>query len=221
MAIDPAEFPDVSAAVRGDGRATKEIDEQIDAARAGNDFATIDEILAPVVGAATAGDEASLTFLLRCIDRHRLAQPPIRQILVDEGDVEDAAQTTLLAVSRAITSFEGRARFTTWLYRIAEREALQVIRKRKRVTDPEGQDLSGLGAQVRRISSVVAGADAIRQALDSLDDKFREPVIMCDVEGLEYSVIAEQLGLPLNTVKTRIRRGRQQVADIIMAQLEP
>ena len=220
MPIDPAAIAEANAAVQGDGGAVAAIDEQIDSARVGNDFAAIDQILAPIVAAATEGDEDALSFLLRCIDRHRLTQPPIRQLLVDEGDVEDAAQTTLLAVSRAITSFEGRARFTTWLYRIAEREALQVIRKRKRVTEPEGEDFSGLAEQVRRLSSVVAGADAIRQALDSLDDKFREPVVRRDVEGLEYAAIAEQLDLPINTVKTRIRRGRQQVADIILAQLE-
>jgi RNA polymerase sigma-70 factor (ECF subfamily) len=196
------------------------VDEAVASARAAGDYAAVDEALAPVVTRAAAGDRVALEFLLRCIDQHRLTQAPIRKLLVDEGDVEDAAQTTLLAVTRAIGSFEGRARFTTWLYRIAEREALQVLRRRKRVTAPEGEDLSALTAEVRRLSSVVVGADAIRKALEELDPRFREPVVLRDIEGLEYTAIAERLDIPLNTVKTRILRGRQMMADRIMAQVQ-
>lgn len=63
------------------------------------------------------------------------------------------------------------------------------------------------------MSSVVVSRAMIRQALEELDPKFREPVVLCDVEGLEYAAIADRLGVPLNTVKTRIMRGRQYVAD--------
>ncbi|MEZ5250191.1 MAG: RNA polymerase sigma factor [Ilumatobacteraceae bacterium] len=108
-------------------------------------------------------------------------------MLIDEGDVEGALQNTLVAVTRGIGSFEGKSRFTTWLYRIAEREALQVLRKNKRVTTPDGADFSGLAEEVRRMSSIVASRAMITQALDELDPKFREPVMMCDVEGLDYA----------------------------------
>jgi RNA polymerase sigma-70 factor (ECF subfamily) len=195
------------------------LDQALADARAANDFATIDELLAPVVADAAAGDQASVDLLLRCISKHRLVAAPIRKLLIDEGDVEDATQQTLMAVNRAIGGFEARSRFTTWLYRIAEREALQVLRRNQRVSAPEGDDLGGLAAEVRRMSSVVASAAMLRQVLESLPPRLRDPVVLCDVDGLDYATIAERLDLPLGTVKTNIRRGRQAVADAVMAQL--
>lgn len=201
-----------------DSSGTQQTDRAVGDARTRNDFAAIDAALEGLVDAAAAGDLAARDELLRLIDRHRLALGAIRKMLIDEGDVEDAMQSTLLAVSRGITSFERRSRFTTWLYRIAEREALQVLRRNKRVTRPEGEDLSALTDEVRRMSSVIASRAMIRQALEELDEKFREPVVMCDVQGLDYATIAEHLGIPLNTVRTRISRGRQYIADRVQEQ---
>lgn len=211
MPIEPTEPS--GAALPGDASAVEALDTEIVAARDAGDYGRVDAALAPVVSAASGGDQAGLDLLLRCISMHRLAQPPVRKLLIDERDVDDAIQTTLIQVSKAIGTFEGRSRFTTWLYRIAEREALQVLRRNKNVAEPSDDDLTGLASEVRRMSSVVVTRAMIRQALDELDPKFREPVVLCDVEGLEYATIADRLGVPLNTVKTRIMRGRQYVAD--------
>ena len=120
------------------------IDEQVADARALGDYRRIDELLAPVVAKARAGDAGGVDELLRIIDRHRMVVAPIRKLLIDEDDVEDAAQNTLMAVARAIGAFEGRSRFTTWLYTVAEREALQVLRRNQRVVRPGGEDFSGI-----------------------------------------------------------------------------
>lgn len=201
-----------------DARTRTQVDGEVAAARARNDFPAIDTALADIVDAAAQGDRDALEFLLQMIDRHRLALAAVRKMLIDEGDVQDAMQATLMAVSRAIGSFERRSRFTTWLYRVAEREALQTLRRNKRVTRPEGEDLAGLTEQVRHMSSIVASRAMIRQALDELDPKFREPVMLCDVDGLDYATIAATLDIPLNTVRTRISRGRQYIADRIQEQ---
>lgn len=213
MPIDPSENPTAASALRGDPAAIEALDTEIAAGRDSGDYSRVDAALMPIVTAAAAGDAHALDLLLRCVSVHRLAQAPVRKLLIDERDVDDAVQTTLIQVSKAIGSFEGRSRFTTWLYRIAEREALQVLRRNKNVASPTDDDLSGLADEVRRMSSVVVSRAMIRQALDELDPKFRDPVVLCDVEGLDYAAIAERLGIPLNTVKTRIMRGRQYVAD--------
>lgn len=213
MPIDPIADQTQAAAVRGDPAAIEALDTEIAAGRDSGDYARVDAALMPIVTAAADGDAQALDLLLRCINVHRLAQAPVRKLLIDERDVDDAVQTTLIQVSKAIGSFEGRSRFTTWLYRIAEREALQVLRRNKNVAAPTDDDLSGLADEVRRMSSVVVSRAMIRQALSELDPKFRDPVVLCDVEGLEYAAIAERLRIPLNTVKTRIMRGRQYVAD--------
>jgi RNA polymerase sigma-70 factor (ECF subfamily) len=219
MPIDANHYPTAAGAVRGDANAVALVDKQLAEARGSNDFAAIEDLLAPIVDAAAANDKAAVDLLIRCIDRHQLARGPIRRLLIDEGDVDDAMQNTLLAVHRSISGFERRARFTTWLYRIAEREALQVLRRNKRVAVPDDSDLGNLAAEIRRMSSVVASQALIRQILEEMDPKFREPVILRDIDGLEYATIAEQLGIPINTVKTRISRGRQYVADRVLEQM--
>jgi len=195
-----------------------QVHQAVAAARARNDYAAIDVALADVVAAAADGDSGELAFLLEVIDHHRLAVGAVRKMLIDEGDVHDALQQTLMAVNRAIGSFERRSRFTTWLYRVAEREALQVLRRNKRVATPDGADLTNLAEEVRNMSSIVASRAMIQQALEELDDKFREPVMLCDVQGLDYATIAEMLDIPLNTVRTRISRGRQYIADRVQEQ---
>ena len=122
-----------------DSSGTQQTDRAVGDARTRNDFAAIDAALEGLVDAAAAGDLAARDELLRLIDRHRLALGAIRKMLIDEGDVEDAMQSTLLAVSRGITSFEPRSRFTTWRYRIAEREPRQVLPRHKRVPLPGGE----------------------------------------------------------------------------------
>jgi RNA polymerase sigma-70 factor (ECF subfamily) len=219
MTIDAHQYPTAASAVEGDANAVALIDQQLAGARGSNDFGAIDAVLSPIVDAAATNDRAAVDFLIRCIDRHQLARGPIRRLLIDEGDVDDATQNTLVAVHRSISGFERRARFTTWLYRIAEREALQVLRRNKRVAVPDDSDLSNLAAEVRRMSSVVASQAMIRQILEEMDPRFREPVMLRDIDGLEYATIAEQLGIPINTVKTRISRGRQYVADRVLAQV--
>ena len=68
------------------------------------------------------------------------------------------------------------------------------------------------------MGSIVASRAVIGRALDGLARKCREPVMMCDVDGMYYAAIAEALGVPLNTVRTRISRGRQYIADRVQEQ---
>ncbi len=201
-------------------RGDRNLDVEVGRARADGDFARIDELIVPLAERAAGGDRVALDRLLEMVLKHRLAEGAIRKLLIDEDDVNDAVQATLVSVNRAIAGFEGRARFTTWLYRVAEREALQVIRRNKRVPAPDGEDLSSLAEEVRRMSSIIASHEALRNALDRLDPKLREPVILRDVEGMDYAAIADRLDVPLNTIRTRIRRGRQLVAEMIMAAME-
>lgn len=145
--------------------------------------------------------------MLRLIHRHRLAHAAVRKLLIDEHDADDAVQTTLMAVARSIGTFERRSRFTTWLYRIAEREALQVLRRNQRAARP-ADGMEELTEEVARMSSMIVDRAMVAEIVADLDEKFRAPLLMCDVEGLEYAEIAERLDVPLNTVRTRIRRAR-------------
>ena len=193
-----------------------ELDTRLAAARARSDWAEVDQLLAPLVASAAGGNAAALDTLLRLVHRHRLAHAAVRKLLIDEHDADDAVQTTLIAVARSITTFERRSRFTTWLYRIAEREALQVLRRNQRAARPD-DGLEALTEEVARMSSMIVDRAMVAEIVAGLDERFRAPLLMCDVEGLEYADIAERLDIPLNTVRSRIRRARHAVATKVMA----
>ncbi len=171
-----------------------------------------------LVAAAQAGDQRALDALLR---RHydRL-HAVCRRIAGATRDADDATQEAMIGIVRGLPRFDRRARFSTWAYRIATNAALDELRRRKRrptlhtVTDDsrlaEPVDPAAdahVGAVVERMS--------IDAALDSLPEDFRAAVVLRDVADLDYAEIAEALDVPVGTVKSRIARGRRQLADAL------
>lgn len=135
-------------------------------------------------------------------------------------DAEDALQAALLNAWRNLDRFQGHARFSTWLYRIASNEALAIIRKRKPgtqltdFTDPLQQPVltADSGPQ---FDERVALRDAMREALSQLSDKLREAVVLRDISQFSHAEIAEHQGIGVATVKSRIHRGRQELAALL------
>ncbi len=174
-----------------------------------------DQRVAILDGLAVHGARGALPateVLLELVHRHRIAHPAITTLLVDPADIEDAAQLTLIAVLEKIAQFEGRSRFQTWVRAIARNEALQVLRRKQRKTEPSGDDVPEDWAFARRLSSVVADEVAVRQALDRVPEPYREALVLREFEQLGYDEIAERLGVPVGTVRSRIARARDLLA---------
>ncbi len=162
---------------------------------------------------ARDGDERAMTELLALIEPD--VQQRCLRILPHPLDAEEAAQDALLAVVRRIGSFEGRSKFSTWLYMVSSNAALDTYRKlKRRATDPgEMPELTD-----DRRTSIIAGTRIdLLDALEQVDAKFGEPVVLRDVQGMEYADIAELLGVPGGTVKSRIHEGRQRLQRILDA----
>ncbi len=165
--------------------------------------------------ARSASDDCpySLSVLLALIDEHRLARPAIVRTGIADADLDDAEQATLLAVARSIHRFRGESRFTTWLYRLARNTAIGEVRRRKPTADLDDPALRPApGHSLRRMSSVVAESHMIESMIAGLPDAYRATVHLRDVERLSYQEIAEREGVSVNTVKSRLNRGRQLLA---------
>ncbi|HEY4410438.1 MAG TPA: sigma-70 family RNA polymerase sigma factor [Acidimicrobiia bacterium] len=174
-----------------------------------------DETLA---AAANAGDRRALDALLaRHLDRvHAIC----RRVTGHPEDALDATQEALIAVTRGLHRYDGRALFTTWLYRVATNAALDELRRRKRRPEPaepaEDRPLpagSGGAATPGPVESVVAARLDVDAALAGLSPEFRAAVVLRDLCDLDYSEIAEVLDVPIGTVRSRIARGRAAIAD--------
>lgn len=144
--------------------------------------------------------------------------------LKDWQRVEDLLQETFLRVYRNRHSYEPIAKFSTWLYTIAGNLARSEYRKRKRTpTQPlvaegkEGDEYRlPIASDVHAPNHVAEHrlhADKIQEALDRLPDKYREVVVLRDVQQLTYDEIAKITGLPIGTVKSRIHRGRAKLQE--------
>lgn len=177
----------------------------IEAVERGSD--ALDELLAEL---AQSADDSALDVLLYAIVHHRLAEPGARSVVRDDHGVDEVVQDTLIGVASSLESFRGEAKFTTWLYSVARFKALAY--RRRTTTSPDELDDNERVGDAGRISSMIAERTMVAEAMTALPDHYREPVWMRDVGGLSYDDIAEKLDVKVNTVRSRISRGRALVA---------
>ena len=162
--------------------------------------------------AAQQGDRDALDALLR--RHHDKVHAVCRRLARNEADALDATQEALLAIVRGIPRFDGRAAFSTWAYRVATNACLDELRRRKRRPTPHGPDDLALSEGGRPSAGIDVLPDrlAIDDALAELPDEFRAPVVLRDLCDLDYADIADILQIPPGTVRSRIARGRAQLA---------
>lgn len=171
-----------------------------------------DETTEELARRAADGDDSALPELLRRIEPEVLRR--CSRFLPYRQDAEEAAQDTLLVVARKITSFQGRSKFSTWLYEVNANCSRQTYRslKRRAAEQPSWDDTPPERPDPARTSIIAGSRIDLLDALEQLEDRRHdlvEPVVLRDVAGLEYSEIAERLGIPLGTVKSRIHDARK------------
>ena len=137
---------------------------------------------------------------------------------VKDFDVaEDIVQETFLRVYRKRHNYKAIANFSTWIFTIAGNLAKSELRRRKRwrflsIDADNGDDrkfeLPDKGMEPDRITSVRIMEQHIQDAIDELKDKYKEALILRDIEGMSYQQIAEVLNVPVGTVKSRVNRAR-------------
>jgi len=165
------------------------------------------ELLARVV----TGDREAFDTVMR-LHEERVFSVCLR-ILGDRERALDATQDTFLTVFRKVRQFQGRSAIGTWIYRIAVNTCYDQIRRAKRRPIeplPDHVEPSDPGAE-QAIESAALRPD-IEMALASLSPEFRNAVILADLEGLALPEVAEVLGIPVGTVKSRVFRGRRLLA---------
>jgi RNA polymerase sigma-70 factor (ECF subfamily) len=173
---------------------------------------------------AQAGEEHAFQALVVKYQR-RIARHVARYVR-RAVDVEDVVQETFIRAYRGLTSFRGQSTFYSWLYRIATNAALNAAQREPMpvattedaderafafepgASDAENPERTLMASQI---------ADAVQRALARLKPDLAEPLMLYEVEGKTYPQIAEMLGVPIGTVRTRIFRAREFIAK----RLEP
>jgi RNA polymerase sigma-70 factor, ECF subfamily len=149
------------------------------------------------------------------------------RILSDADAALDAAQESFVKAWRALPGFQGDARFSTWLTRIAINQCRNELRRRRTVKHAQPLSLdvpvSSDGQETRRDGLVARTPDpyeaargrevaaAVAAALEEIDEEAREVIVLRDAEDLSYEDIAEVVGVPVGTVRSRLHRARADV----------
>lgn len=187
---------------------------------------------------AAAGDGAAFeTLVVRYQDR---VFNLLYRMMGAEDEAEDLAQETFLKAYRALGSFRQGSKFYTWLFRIAVNTGYSRGRQVTRRRSVEGVSLDGAhgngdgddGQAVGRVAEAPEATrpdeemtrkdvrERVREGLAELEEDYRTVLLLRDMEGLDYSAIAETLSISRAAVKSRLHRARQELARILK-DLEP
>lgn len=132
-------------------------------------------------------------------------------ILHDHGLAADATQQTFIKAWQAATTYDADRELGPWIYAIARRTAIDIYRKSSRSIASEDVDTTSLPPALDTIWEVFE----VRSAVDRLPDEERQVIKLSHFDGLTHVEIAEHMGIPVGTVKSRSHRAHQRLLELL------
>jgi RNA polymerase sigma-70 factor (ECF subfamily) len=181
------------------------------------------EIDRQLVERAQRGDKRAFELLVEKYQR-KLARL-LSRLIRDPGEVEDVTQEAFIKAYRALPSFRGDSAFYTWLYRIGINTAKNYLvamgRRAPTSTDveaeaAEGQEGGELLRDINTPDSLLLTkeiGDTVTAAIESLPEELRSAIQLRELEGMSYEEIAKLMDCPIGTVRSRILRARESIAE--------
>ena len=153
----------------------------------------------------------------------------VSRYVSDAGEVEDVTQEAFIKAYRALGKFRGDSAFYTWLYRIAANAAKNhLVAKGRRpgadatIEDAEGFEEGGMLSESASPEALAMGnelAEVVESALNGLPDELKAALMLREFDGLSYDDIADVLGCPVGTVRSRIFRAREAIDQRVKEQI--
>ncbi|MCQ9616884.1 RNA polymerase sigma factor RpoE [Paenalcaligenes niemegkensis] len=185
------------------------------------------DVDAELVARVQQGDKRAFDLLV--LKYQRRIMRLLSRMVRDAGEVEDVAQETFIKAYRALPQFRGDSAFYTWLYRIAINTArnwqASSNRRPSLINSYESEDgetfdpidnLTDISTpEAEMISRQVV--ETVNAAINELPEELRTAIVLREIEGMSYEDIAETMGCPIGTVRSRIFRAREAIA----AELRP
>ena len=142
-----------------------------------------------------------------------------------EAAAEDLVQETYMKALRGFSSFHQGTNFRAWMYKIL-RNTFLTTKAGLKVSvslDSDGDDKPAEPAVTETPESVLLARvelETIQSALEKLPVKFREIILLCDLEEMSYQEIGQTLGIPIGTVMSRLSRARKAMRELLSAKLQ-
>ena len=176
---------------------------------------------AALVAAAVAGDRQAFAAL---VERHQARILALLERLTGcREQARDLAQETFVSAYRKLATFAHRSAFSTWLHRIACNHAAAATRRHRPAVSLDAPPAVGRPAiapvaNVADVSARLEQEDLARHvaaAMQRLDARYREVVVLSDMQGASYEEIAATLDIPLGTVRSRLHRARLELRRLL------
>ena len=189
------------------------------------------EIDRQLVERAQRGDKRAFELLVEKYQR-KLARL-LSRFIRDPAEVEDVTQEAFIKAYRALPAFRGDSAFYTWLYRIgintAKNYLMAMGRRAPTSTEVEAEEAEGFeeGEQLRDINtpeSVLLSneiAETVNSTIEQLPEELRTAIQLREIEGMSYEDIAQVMNCPIGTVRSRIFRAREAIAERLRPLLGP
>ncbi|HUH87863.1 MAG TPA: RNA polymerase sigma factor RpoE, partial [Pusillimonas sp.] len=185
------------------------------------------DVDAELVARVQRGDKRAFDLLV--LKYQRKIMRLLSRMIRDPGDVEDVAQEAFIKAYRALPQFRGDSAFYTWLYRIAINTARnwQAAAARRPsvpnvIETEDGETFSQIDnlTDISTPESLAAGkqiVETVNAAINALPEELRTAIVLREIEGMSYEDIAQTMGCPIGTVRSRIFGALEGIA----AQLRP
>lgn len=188
------------------------------------------EIDQQLVDRAQRGDKKAFELLVAKYQR-KLARL-LSRFIRDQAEVEDVAQEAFIKAYRALPSFRGESAFYTWLYRIgintAKNYLVAIGRRAPTTTEFDSEDAENFedGEQLRDVNTPENElmskqiAQTVNDTMEALPEELRTAIVLREIDGLSYEEIATVMNCPIGTVRSRIFRARETIAERLRPLLE-
>ena len=183
-----------------------------------------------LVEKAQKGDKRAFGILVE--KYHKKLTRLLARMVRDQSEIEDIVQDSFIKAYRAINNFRGDSAFYTWLYRIgintAKNHLVSLGRRPKAMNDVEIEDVENFedGQELRNLetpeNSMMTGeiVTTVNDTIESLPDELKEAISLREMDGLSYEEIAELMQCPIGTVRSRIFRAREAIAEKLKPLIE-
>jgi len=181
------------------------------------------DVDAALVARVQRGDKRAFDLLV--LKYQRKIMRLLSRMIRDPGEIEDVAHEAFIKAYRALPQFRGDSAFYTWLYRIAINTARNWQTSNNRrpsmssvIETEEGETFDGIDnlTDISTPESMLASrqiAETVNAAMQALPEDLRTAIVLREIEGMSYEDIAQSMGCPIGTVRSRIFRAREAIAS--------
>jgi RNA polymerase sigma-70 factor (ECF subfamily) len=187
------------------------------------------EVDQQLVERAQRGDKKAFELLV--LKYQRKLERLLSRVIRDPAEIEDVAQEAFIKAYRALPNFRGESAFYTWLYRIgintAKNYLISLGRRAPTSTEFDSEEAESFeeASGLRDINTPEAQlmtkqiAETVNATIDSLPEELKTAITLREIDGLSYEEIAQIMNCPIGTVRSRIFRAREAVAEKLRPQL--